>query len=119
MKSIFLGAVICGLVALTGCGERVNVSVNCVSTADPAVECEVVQKAGTSEVEACWDFFVECANGTVVEAPHTCQKVKDGATVKVKIPGAQLTNLDKCGGKGPPKGKLSNLTLNGTPVATP
>ncbi len=107
----------CGLVmtALAGCGEKVHVGVNCTTTAAPAVECVVTQKAGTSEVEACWDFSVTCGNGAIVTAPTACQKVKDGGTVKHTIPGDKLVGIDKCGGSGPPKGVLANMTLNGKP----
>ncbi|HEU0035540.1 MAG TPA: hypothetical protein VFQ53_33245 [Kofleriaceae bacterium] len=100
------------LTSLAGC-EQAKVHVNCVTTAAPAVECEVTQTAGKSEVEACWEFVAECGNGTVVSAPKTCQKVSNGGTAKVTIPGDKLTNVDKCGGDKPPKAKLTNLTLNG------
>ena len=101
--------------SLTGCEEQVSVHVDCVTTGVPAVECDVVQKVGKSEVEACWDFAVTCANGAEVKAERTCQKVKDGGTVKTTIPAAKLSGVDKCGGDKPPVGKLANLTLNGKP----
>ena len=103
------------VLALAGCNESVKVHVSCTTTAAPAVECTVVQTEGKSEVEACWDFATTCANGVVVEAPHTCSKVKDGATVTVTIPGDKLTNLAKCGGDGKPTAKMSNMTINGKP----
>lgn len=102
------------LVASAGCkGEEVYVHVDCITTAAPAIECEVKQTKGTSEVEACWDMTVTCANGNVVKAPHWCQKVKDGSTVKTTIPGDKLTGMEGCGGTGAPTAKLENLTLNG------
>lgn len=109
--AVFMGG------CLTACGEQVSVHVDCVTTGVPAVECNVTQKAGKSEVEACWDFAVTCANGAEVKAERTCQKVKDGATVKTVIPAPKLAGVDKCGGDGPPVGKLTGLTLNGKPSA--
>jgi hypothetical protein len=103
------------LVLLVGCSEHVNVSVDCVTTAAPAVECDVKQTQGKTEVEVCWDFAATCDNGAVVKAARTCQKVKDGGTVKATIPGDKLDGLDKCGGSKPPTAKVDNLTLNGKP----
>lgn len=103
------------LVGLAGCGEKVNVKVDCITTAAPAVECTVKQTQGKTEVEVCWDFSATCENGAVVKAPHTCHKIKDGATETVTIPGDKLTDLDKCGGSKPPTAKLENMTLNGKP----
>jgi hypothetical protein len=104
------------LLAIVACkGEDVSVHVDCITTAAPAVECEVKQTKGKSEVEACWDFSVTCANGVVVKAPHWCQKVKDGGTVKATIPGDKLDGVDKCAGDGPPTAKLENMTINGKP----
>ncbi|MEJ7597545.1 MAG: hypothetical protein WKG01_06510 [Kofleriaceae bacterium] len=100
-------------VLLSGCSESVSAHVNCLTTAAPAVECTVTQSKGKSEIEACWDFSVTCDNGSVVTAPRTCAKVKDGGTEKVTIPGDKLTGIDKCGGSKPPTPKLENLTLNG------
>ncbi len=108
-----VGVLVGGLFA--ACDEKVSVSVNCVTTAAPAVECDVTQTVGKSEVEACWDFAVTCANGAEVKAERTCQKVKDGGTVKAVVPAAKLTGMDKCGGDGPPKGSMTGLTLNGKP----
>lgn len=98
-----------------GCKEQVNVSILCVTTAAPAVECKVTQTKGKTEVEACWDFVATCANGTVVKAPHTCHKIKDGATETVTIGGDKLTGVDKCAGATPPTAKLENMTINGKP----
>lgn len=108
---VVVGVLIGGLCA--ACEEQVAVNVQCVTTGVPAVECDVVQTVGKGEVEACWDFAVTCANGSEVKAERTCQKVKDGATVKTVIPKEKLTGVDKCGGDGPPVGKLTGLTLNG------
>lgn len=101
--------------SLAACEEQVSVHVECVTTAAPAVECDVIQKVGKSEVEACWDFSVTCANGAEVKAERTCQKVKDGSTVKTIIPAARLTGFEMCGGEGAPTGKLAGLTLDGKP----
>lgn len=112
-RLMVVGVLVGGLFA--ACDEKVSVSVNCVSTSAPAVECDVTQTLGKSEVEACWDFAVVCANGAEVKAERTCQKVKDGGTVKAVIPAAKLTGMEKCGGDGPPKGSMTGLTLNGKP----
>lgn len=101
------------LLLATGCGEKVNVSVNCITTAAPAVECDVTQTKGKSEVEVCWDFKATCANGAVVTATRTCQKVKDGGTVKATIPGDKLVGVDKCAGDKPPVAVIENMTLDG------
>ncbi|HEY5952385.1 MAG TPA: hypothetical protein VIV40_43100, partial [Kofleriaceae bacterium] len=99
---------------LAGCkGEEVFVHVDCVTTAAPAIECEVKQTKGKSEVEVCWDFSVTCGNGAVVKAPNTCQKVKDGGTVKTTISADKLDGIDQCGGDKPPTGSLTNMTING------
>jgi hypothetical protein len=101
---------------LAGCkGEEVQVHIDCITTAAPSIECTVQQTKGKSEVEACWDVSVTCANGAVVKAPHWCQKVADGGTVKTTIPGDQLTGIDGCAGNGPPTATLENMTLNGKP----
>ena len=42
--------------ALGACTQEVSVSISCVTTGAPAVECTVTQTKGTVEVEACWDF---------------------------------------------------------------
>ncbi|MBA2544965.1 MAG: hypothetical protein H0V17_35305 [Deltaproteobacteria bacterium] len=106
-------AAVLAAVLATGCSESVNVSINCVTTAAPAVECTAQQTQGKGEVEACWDFDVTCGNGTVVKAPRSCVKLKDGSTEKVTIPGDKLTNSDQCAGDTKPVAKLSNTTLNG------
>lgn len=98
---------------LAGCGEKVLVNVDCITTAAPAVECDVKQTKGKGEVEVCWDFSATCANGAVVKAARTCQKVKDGGTAKATIPADKLDGLDKCAGDQPPTAKVENLTLNG------
>lgn len=104
------------LAPLLGCSENVNVGVNCITTADPAVECTATQTEGKSEVEACWGFELTCANGAKVTAPRSCVKVKDGGSEKVTIPGDKLTGVDKCGGDKPPTGRLVDTTLNGKPT---
>lgn len=103
---LFLGS-------LVGCKEEVNVNVNCMTTATPAVECTLEQNKGKAEVEVCWDFSATCENGTVVKAPRTCGRVKDGGTATVTIPGDKLTDLDKCAGSKPPTAKIENLKLTG------
>ena len=101
------------LTLAAGCSEKVNINVSCVTTAAPAVECDVKQTEGKSEVEVCWDFAVTCGNGAVVKASRTCQKVKDGATVKTTIGADKLTGVENCAGDSPPTGKLENMTING------
>jgi hypothetical protein len=101
------------LLFLVACKEDVLVHVDCITTATPAVECDVKETKGKAEVEACWEMTVTCANQAVVKAPKWCQKVKDGGTVHTTIPGDKLTGLDKCGGTGAPTAKLENLTING------
>lgn len=100
------------LTLLVGCKEEVFVTVNCVTTATPALECELKQTKGKSEVEVCWDFLATCENGAVVKT-HACDKVKDGGTTKTTIAADKLENLDKCKGKTPPQAKIENMTLNG------
>jgi hypothetical protein len=100
------------VLALGGC-EQVKVNVNCETTAAPAVECTLQQTAGKSEVEVCWDFSLTCANGNKVTAPRTCQKVKDGGSAKVTVPGDKLEGVAKCGGDKPPVGALTNMTIDG------
>jgi hypothetical protein len=111
LRTIIIGVLLTG--SITGCSEDVSVHIACKTTAAPAVECELVQNAGKSEVDVCWDFAVTCANGGEVKAERTCQKIKDGGTAKVVIPADKLTGIDKCGGEGPPTGKVSGITLNG------
>ena len=103
------------LFSAAACSEKVDVHVKCITTAAPAVECDVQQTKGKAEVEACWDMKVTCGNGGIVTAPHWCQKVKDGATVKTTIPGDKLTGLDGCanGSGGGPTAVLENMTING------
>ena len=114
MRSMIMGLLLGG--AVTGCSEQVSVHLACVTTAAPAVECDVVQNVGKMEVEACWDFSMVCANGGEVKAERTCQKVKDGAAAKAVIPVEKLTGLDKCGeGAGQRTSKVTGITLNGKP----
>jgi hypothetical protein len=98
---------------LAACGEKVNVNVSCVTTADPAVECTLVQTKGKSLVKVCWDFTATCANGAVVTAPHICHTIKDGGTEKLTVHADSLTGIDKCAGSTPPTAKLSNMTIDG------
>jgi hypothetical protein len=100
------------LFAFAGCKrENVKVEVLCETVEGPAVNCDVKQTEGKSEIDVCWDFSVTCANGTKVDAPRSCTKVKDGGTTKHVIPGDKLTNVEKCDGE--PKATVSNLTING------
>lgn len=104
------------LLLLAACEVKVTtptkVDVNCETTKE-GVECEAKQSIGTSEVEACWDFIVTCANGELVKAPHMCAKVKDGGTAKAVMANDKLVNRDKCGGDKPPTGKVENFTIDG------
>ncbi len=100
-------------VLLAGCSEDVKVKINCITTAAPAVECELTQTVGKSEVDVCWDFSATCANGAVVKAARTCQKIKDGGTATATITADKLAGIDKCAGDKPPTAKVENLTLNG------
>ena len=112
----FVPATLLAFALLAGCkGEEVLVHIDCISTAAPAIECNVSQTKGKTEVEACWDVSITCGNGGVVKAPRTCQKVKDGGTVKATITGDKLTGFDQCqaGSGGAPTAKLENMTLNG------
>jgi len=104
---------IVALLLLAGCKEQVNVNVNCITTAAPAVECTLDQDKGKSEVEVCWDFSATCDNGAVVKAARTCGHVKDGGKATVTIPADKLTDLDKCGGSKPPTAKIENMSLKG------
>ncbi len=114
-------ALLSGLTAFSaGCKENVNVTVNCETVADPnvAVLCQIKQVQGKTEVEACWDFAVTCANGTVVQTPRSCAKVKDGGSAVHRTEADKLTNLDKCAGDKPPTAKVSNFTINGEAAKT-
>lgn len=109
------------LFLLVACEAKITmptkVDVNCETTKE-GVDCTAKQTAGTSEVEACWDFLVTCANGEIVKAPHMCAKVKDGGMTKTLMTNDKLVNRDKCGGDGPPTGKVENFTIDGrTPDA--
>ena len=100
------------LLALAGCkGEQVKVEVLCETVQGPAVNCDVKQTEGKSEIEVCWDFSVTCTNGTKVDAPRSCAKVKDGGTTKYVIPGDKLVGAEKC--DGGPKATVTNMTING------
>jgi hypothetical protein len=106
-------ALLVAAVGLAGCSEAVNVTVNCVTTATPSVECKVKQVEGKSEVEVCWDFAATCANGQAVTAPRSCTKIKGGATLDYVIPTDKLAGVDKCAGDKPPTITLDNLTIDG------
>lgn len=100
------------LVAFAGCKrETVKVEVLCATVEGPAVNCDVKQTEGKSEIEVCWDFSVTCNNGTKVDAPRSCTKVKDGGTTNYVIPGDKLVGAEKC--DGGPKATVTNLTING------
>jgi hypothetical protein len=101
------------LILLAGCSEKVNVHIDCITTAAPAVECELKQTKGKSEVEVCWDFTATCANGALVTAKANCAKVKDGGSTKATITADKLEGIDKCAGDKPPTAKVENMTLNG------
>jgi hypothetical protein len=107
------------ILSIAGCSEKVFVTVNCETVADPAVVCIVKQTKGKSEVETCWSFAATCENGTKVEAPRACVKIKDGATLTHRTEGAQLKNLDQCAGSKPPTATLTNLTINGEASTQP
>lgn len=107
---LFLG---CKAEVSVGGGEAVNVTVNCVTVAEPAVECELNQVQGKSAAQVCFDFSVTCANGAVVKAERACGNVAEGKISKLKIPGDKLTGMDKCGGEGAPVGKVENLKITG------
>jgi len=98
------------LLALAGC-ESVNVKLDCVTTAGPTVNCDLIQTEGKSEVEVCWDFKVTCDNGTTVTPPRSCAKVKGGGTARYVIPKEKLAGAEKCDAN--PKATVSNVTLNG------
>lgn len=104
---MFVGA------GLGACEEQVAISVNCETTWAPSIACDVTERLGKREVEACWDYTVTCANGNRVTAERTCQRVGGGETVRAVIPAAKLTGYDRCGGGGAPVGRASGLTLDG------
>jgi hypothetical protein len=100
------------LLAFAGCKrESVKVQVLCETVEGPAVNCNVTQTEGKSEIEVCWDFSVTCTNGTKIDVPHSCTKVKDGGTTPYVIPGDKLVGAEKC--DGGPKATVTNLTING------
>ncbi len=100
--------------AIAGCTERVHVTVNCETVQGPAVNCDVKQVEGKSEVEVCWDFSVTCKNGTTITPPRSCTKVKDGGTTRYVIEKDKLANAEKCDSE--PRAKVTNLTMNGKPT---
>jgi hypothetical protein len=106
-------AIVVSLLVASGCTEKVYVDVQCVTVEGPAINCELTQKEGKSEVDVCWDFSATCENGAVVTAARTCHKVKDGGKASVTISADKITGVDKCQGSKPPTAKLENLTLNG------
>ena len=106
--SIIATAAACG-----GEKTKLGAKVDCQVPTRESVECEVKQTEGKKEIEVCWDFSIECANGAKLTAPNTCQKVKDGGSEKVSIPRSAIENADSCGGNGPPTAKVANLTIDG------
>jgi hypothetical protein len=98
------------VVVLAGC-ENVHVNVECNTNNNNQIDCSVTEDKGKNEVETCFDVSAPCKNGSVVTAPRTCSKVKDGGTVKVTIAQDKLVNLDKC--DGAQKMNITNLTLDG------
>ena len=110
---ILLIACIVVLALASGCGEKVAANVSCVTVATPAVECEVTETKGKSEIEICWDFQATCENGVLVKAARTCQKVKGGGMAKAVIGADKLDGVDKCAGSTPPKAEVLNITING------
>jgi hypothetical protein len=99
-------------ILLFGCkGEEVKVAVNCVTVADPAVDCELNQTQGKAAVEVCFDFSVTCANGAIVKAPRSCGLVAGGQRSKLRIPGDKLIGFDKCDGAGAPTAVVENIEL--------
>lgn len=113
MKPLLIGLSMLAGLALGGCGEKVNVHVDCVTAAGPTIQCDISQTQGKSEVEVCWDFKVVCKNGTEIAPPRSCTKVKDGGTVHYTIPSDKIQNAYKC--DADPKPTLSNMTINGEP----
>jgi hypothetical protein len=111
MATTTASALALSVALLAGCGEKVDVHVECASAAGPTVQCEIVQQKGTTEVEVCWDFKVVCKNGTTIAPPRSCTKVKDGGTVHYTIPPDKLVGTDQCDAE--PKATLSNITVNG------
>jgi hypothetical protein len=96
------------LLWLGGCGEKVSATVNCVTVDGPAVRCAVQQTLGRSEVEVCWDFAVECANGTRVVPPRSCTRVKDGGSSSYVIGADKLAGAERC--DKDPRATVSNVS---------
>ena len=117
MKILVAGCLVLSLMlackaeVTVGGGEAVHVTVNCVTVAEPAVECELKQMQGKGAAQVCFDFSVTCANGAVVKAERSCGNVADGKISKLRITGDKLTGMDKCGGDGAPTGKVENLKI--------
>ncbi len=104
------------MMLLVGCDAKVTLTEGRASadvycnTAKGGFEC-TVKHTGGDEADTCWDFRLECPSGAIIKAPHTCRKVKDGATEKVLIPEDKIENRDKdCGGQ--PVAKI-DITING------
>jgi hypothetical protein len=111
MRSQVVLVTLLGLVA--ACGGKATVSIDCISTAVPSIDCTLSNLKGAAEADVCWNAAVTCGNGQVVSAPNTCFKIKDGQTERVVIPAESLTGMDKCQGTTPPTMKIGGLTING------
>lgn len=106
------------VLVLAGCkGEEVAATVNCKVNEGPSIDCAVVQTKGKSEIEVCWDFFVDCPGGAKLEAERTCQKIKDGGARNVNIPAEKIKITGKC--ESDPKPQLVNMTINGKEPTKP
>jgi hypothetical protein len=96
----FLGRVFIAAVAfwwllglpLSGSGP--GVTVKCQSSPPEGVAC-VVQQDGKKPIQACFDFYVQCANGMKPKV-NRCQELADKQPVTVTIREAEIVGLQQC-----------------------
>ena len=81
-------------VMIASCAKENQVYVECGGS--PAgFNCTVTHREGSDHVNACWQVYVECANGAKVTA-DSCQAVDPGQSTSKVIPLDKIIGLDKC-----------------------
>lgn len=103
--------IVVALAAVACRQEKVVASVHCEVVSGPAIDCDVRQTKGTTDVEVCWDFKVTCDSGSTLVAPHTCAHVAGGKTTKTTIAGDKLAITGTCTGEK--HATLGTMTVNG------
>lgn len=79
---------------LGGCDKQEKVYVECNQQLGGA-QCSVTHQEGDQAAEACWDFVIQCANGSgaTASACHTVQPMEKAARL---IPIAQMRVRGEC-----------------------